>query len=200
VVTDDRFTIPPVSIYCRFLNGFNNEKIVDFQAEPDSHVPCELYHNNCSAFPPANIKEMYNMGNLFLSGLGGVRIESPNKNFDFFLIRTSPKVKSSWLPNEDVYLFVYSKDGNFISGLQINAYCSNKVAAIIRTSVIDKDLNIFVTERQSNRDGECDEGDFEVKYLYRIAESGMIQKVSETIEVFPTGSLILVEDHPLRDK
>ena len=172
------YLIKPFSADIKYLNGL---KIVDFQKAPTSTVPC-FYGNDCSASLPPDLKNFYDDGELATKFYGLELL--PRKGSLIVLLCLGRAVDGT---EGDSYLLVYNKDGTFLSGIQTNANCGNKVASFNRSSTINKDWSISIKDYQEFANQvECSTNKgFEVNYVYQVNEkSGIITKKSENVKVF----------------
>jgi hypothetical protein len=187
IVFDSKYLLKPFSKQCRFLTDMEETKVIDFKKQPASKIPCDTYHNNCSTFFPSELASYYDEDSL-VNQFHGALINTPKRSFKIVLAKIK-NFEIDTFGKFNNYLLVFSNSGEFISGIETDSYCSNKVATIIRRCIIDKDLNIFINERQENRINECNEGDFVINYQYKIDEYGKIFKFKEDIEILPTGTV-----------
>ena len=177
VLNNERYLIEPFSKNIKYMNGL---AIVDFQKGPTNHVPC-FYHNNCSTFLPPNLKDYYDDSSL-ATKFCGFELLPRKENFIILLCKGRARDGNQ----DDIYLLVFSKDGSFLSGIQTDAVCGNKVATIYRSSTINQDWSILIQEHQEFANKmECSANKgFEVYYVYKIDSNGKIVKKSESIKAF----------------
>lgn len=179
IVVDTQYRILPFDKNIKFLNGLDKNKVVDYEKKPTG-IPCGLYHNNCSKQFVGNLNEWYYKDSI-ANEVCGLQIASKHKNIKIFLCYAKAK-ENDVRGFYNTYLLVFSVNGEFLSAIETNCRCTNKVASIIRKGYVDTDLNIYLNEYQKNN--ECDEGDFEAKYHYKITKLGQIEKKSERVEIY----------------
>lgn len=179
IAIDKQYLLLPFDKNMKYLNGLDESKITDYQKEPQG-IPCDYYHNNCSKQFVGNLKDWY-YEDVMANKVSGIAIKSNNKNLKIFLCYAK-RSESDIRHRYNIYLLVFSSQGELISAIETNCVCSNKVSIIKRKGYIDENLNIWISENQINN--ECNEGDFEIAYHYKITETGLIVKKDEKVKVY----------------
>ena len=138
-----------------------------------------FYFNDCSTFLPPNLKDIYPNPDSLASKFQGLELVSDKKDLRLLLCKGNFKA-------DDAYLLVFKKDGTFLSGIQTDVICTNKVASFHRSCLIKEDLSIEIKDFQKFANKiECSTNKgFEVNYIYQINKKGIIIKKSEILKTF----------------